>query len=240
MATMDSPSAERNKGPIWSVLSSYLLPKISESTSKQDDDQSSLQILEVAAGAGVHTLHFASSMLDAHKQPSQNAQQSPFQWYPTDPDNTSRSSIKERILAAPPSIQSCISMPIDLTLDKDGGKFHDETTREYAKLSQQKLDLILCINMIHISRWDATLGLMKLATSRLKRGGVLYCYGPYKVNGTATQSNLQFDMALKARDSSWGVRNLEDVKLEAEACGLRLDRTIEMPANNLSVIFVKK
>jgi hypothetical protein len=56
--------------------------------------------------------------------------------------------------------------------------------------SQGDLDLILCINMIHISPWDATRGLMKLAGNKLRKGGVLFCYGPFKVGGTAVASNL--------------------------------------------------
>lgn len=81
---------------------------------------------------------------------------------------------------------------------------------------------------------------MKLSSKLLRKGGILYCYGPYKVNGTAVQSNLNFDVSLKSRDSSWGVRNLEDVVEEAERHGLKLFKTIEMPANNLSVLYQKQ
>ncbi|MCA1748448.1 MAG: class I SAM-dependent methyltransferase, partial [Sphingomonadales bacterium] len=35
----------------------------------------------------------------------------------------------------------------------------------------------------------------------------------------------------------WGVRNLDDVRADAEKRGLILERTIAMPANNLSLVF---
>ena len=81
---------------------------------------------------------------------------------------------------------------------------------------------------------------MKLSSKLLRRGGLLYCYGPYKVNGKAVQSNLDFDLSLKSRDASWGVRDLEDVVAEAARHGLKLIKTMEMPANNLSVIYQKQ
>jgi hypothetical protein len=102
------------------------------------------------------------------------------------------------------------------------------------------MDLIICINMIHISPWQATVGLMKAAEKLLKPGGVLYCYGPFKEKGSAVESNLNFDLWLKARDPSYGVRNLEDVVEEARKHGLILVDRIEMPANNLSTIYQKR
>lgn len=42
------------------------------------------------------------------------------------------------------------------------------------------------------------------------------------------------------RDPGWGVRDLESVVEVADASGLACTETIEMPANNLSVIYVKK
>lgn len=49
-----------------------------------------------------------------------------------------------------------------------------------------------------------------------------------------------FDQFLKAKDPSYGVRNLEDVIEEAKKQGLVFVEKIEMPANNLSVIFRKQ
>ena len=108
-----------------------------------------------------------------------------------------------------------------------------------ADIGPNSLDLITNINMIHISPWSATQGLMKTSSELLRPGGILYCYGPYKVNGTAVESNLNFDQSLKSRDASWGVRDLEEVIKEAERRGLKHVQTVEMPANNLSVLYQK-
>ena len=65
------------------------------------------------------------------------------------------------------------------------------------------------------------------------------CYGPYKIDGTAVESNLRFDESLKSRNSDWGVRNIEDVIDAAKKEGLSYVDRIEMPANNMSVLFRK-
>ena len=101
-----------------------------------------------------------------------------------------------------------------------------------------RYDALVCINMIHISPWEATLGLMTGAGRWLRAGGVLYTYGAYKQGGRHTaQSNESFDVWLKARDPRFGVRDLEAVEDAARAHGLALVESIEMPANNLSLVF---
>ena len=103
------------------------------------------------------------------------------------------------------------------------------------------LAAILCINMIHISPWAATLGLMRGAGALLPPGGVLYLYGAYKRGGAHTApSNASFDRSLRARDPDWGVRDLEAVTGAAESAGLAPESIIEMPANNLSVILRRR
>lgn len=100
-------------------------------------------------------------------------------------------------------------------------------------------DAVLCINMIHISPWSATVGLMKLAGERLVRpGGLLALYGPYvEADVETAPSNLAFHESLRARDPAWGLRALEDVVSEARSNGLRLTRRAALPANNLGLIF---
>jgi hypothetical protein len=104
----------------------------------------------------------------------------------------------------------------------------------------RQADAILCINMIHIAPWVATIGLMAGAGRLLRAGAPLYLYGPYLRDGVDTAaSNLAFDQSLKERDPDWGLRDLSAVTALAAEQGLHLDRVIEMPANNLSVIFQK-
>lgn len=99
-------------------------------------------------------------------------------------------------------------------------------------------DAILCVNMVHISPWEATLGLMAGAGRLLAPGAPLILYGPYRQHGVPTaESNEAFDISLKARDPRWGLRHVEDVSAAASAQGLALQRIVPMPANNLSLVF---
>jgi hypothetical protein len=102
----------------------------------------------------------------------------------------------------------------------------------------KKADAVICINMIHISPFSCCEGLMQGASNILSPGQKLYMYGPYKLNGQHTApSNERFDMTLKGNNPEWGVRDLDDVKHIAETFGLEFVEFVEMPANNLSVIF---
>ncbi len=99
-------------------------------------------------------------------------------------------------------------------------------------------DGIICINMVHISPWEATLGLIKGAAAILPPASPLYLYGPYVREGFATApSNQAFDRSLRDRNPSWGLRHLEAVAAMAQAVGFTAPVVTEMPANNLSVVF---
>ncbi|MET0308827.1 MAG: DUF938 domain-containing protein [Sphingomonas sp.] len=104
-----------------------------------------------------------------------------------------------------------------------------------------RADAILCVNMVHISPWAATLGLMAAAGKLLASGAPLILYGPYRQHGVPTaQSNEQFELWLKAKSPAFGLRYLEDVAAAAEAQGLVLERVAEMPANNLMPVFRRR
>jgi hypothetical protein len=92
--------------------------------------------------------------------------------------------------------------------------------------------------MIHISPWAATEGLIAGAGRTLPAGGLLYLYGPYKIDGRHTaQSNRDFDVNLQTQNAAWGIRDLIEVTELAKRHNLALAETVQMPANNLSVIF---
>lgn len=167
-------------------------------------------VLEVASGSGEHVVHFARvfPMLD---------------WQPSDPDPAALASIAAW---AGEADLSNIAPPLRL----------DASTPDDWPVAQA--DAILCINMVHISPWDATLGLLRGAGRLLPAGGLLYLYGPYLQEGIETApSNLAFDQSLKARNPAWGIRSVESVSAAARAQGLVLAAVIAMPANNLSLIF---
>ncbi len=101
-----------------------------------------------------------------------------------------------------------------------------------------KADAVLCINMIHISPWAATLGLLAGAAATLPPGAPLYLYGPYRQAGQPfAESNAAFDASLRARNPAWGIRELEAVATAAAAQGFGPPAVTPMPANNLSVVF---
>ena len=102
-------------------------------------------------------------------------------------------------------------------------------------------DAVVCINMIHIAPWDATLGLMRGAAAVLPAGGPLVLYGPYRQGGRHTApSNADFDADLRVRDAGWGIRDLEDVARVAFEAGFGPPDIVPMPANNLCVVFRRR
>jgi len=174
---LDSPAAERNKDHIWGVIMNDVLPILM----KRGNSNAVIDVLEIAGGTGVHTQHFAQRM--------QAVCGNSFTWLPSDPEEASRASIDARVKVLQDSddptmvtAASCVQRAISITLEETGPIEGDDILSTY--------DMIICINMIHISPWTATLGLMKIAKERLKNGGVLYCYGPFKEGGKAVESNL--------------------------------------------------
>lgn len=166
-------------------------------------------VLEIASGTGEHVVHFAVALPHLAFQPS-------------DPDPDNRASIAAWIEHAG---VANVQAPIDLDAAAPGWTIMPTPCA------------ILCINMVHISPWAATLGLMRNAGAVLPPGGMLYLYGAFKRGGAHTApSNLAFDDGLRARNPAWGVRDLEAVIEVAATAGLALADTVEMPANNLSVV----
>ena len=99
-----------------------------------------------------------------------------------------------------------------------------------------RADAVVCINMVHISPWTATVGLMAGAKRVLASGAPLILYGPFLRDDMPTApSNLAFDDSLRARDRDWGIRSVAAVT--QAATGFALDPMIEMPANNLMLVF---
>ncbi|MCW3848979.1 class I SAM-dependent methyltransferase [Sphingomonas sp. LB-2] len=102
-----------------------------------------------------------------------------------------------------------------------------------------RADAILCINMVHISPWAATLGLLAGAKRLLEPGAPLILYGPYRRHGVPTAaSNEQFELWLKEKSPEYGLRHVEDVSAAAEAFDLA--RLVEMPANNLMLVYRRR
>jgi hypothetical protein len=176
-------------------------------------------ILEVASGTGQHAAYFASRLTPRH-------------WQPSDPNPQACKSIAAWGLHSP-----CDHLHSPLILDAATTQWPVETA-DHPLFNDHPISAIVNINMIHISPWSACLGLMAGANRILPSHGVLYLYGPYKRDGQHTApSNAAFDQSLQLSNPQWGVRDLEAVVTVAETEGFQLKEVVQMPANNLSVIF---
>ncbi len=167
------------------------------------------RVLEIASGTGEHAVFFAAAF------PA-------LEWQPTDLDDDALQSIEawrndEGVTNVRPPLRLDVADPV---------------------WPVEQVDAVVCINMIHISPWEATPALMQGAARVLPPGGPLVLYGPYLVPGRPTApSNLEFDASLRARNPEWGLRDLAQVTAEARSHGLERERVVEMPSNNLTIVF---
>jgi len=171
---------------------------------------SSGTVLEIASGSGEHALYFAQAFPG-------------LVWQPSDGDEVALSSIS--------------------AWREEGGQI--DNIRKPLRLDAADpdwpiaaADALLCINMVHISPPEATIGLFTGAARILGEGAPLILYGPYLEAGVQTaSSNLDFDRSLKARDASWGLRDLGCIDELGRERGFERTSRVEMPANNIMLIY---
>jgi hypothetical protein len=181
----------------------------------RDELPASGTVLEIASGTGQHAAHFSAALTH-------------LAWQPTEPD----AALRESIEAWRRSMDDDRFRP-PMDLDVRAAPWPVETTP-----CDPPVSAIVNINMIHISPWAACEALMAGAGRLLPRGGVLFLYGPFKVEGRyRTANDPAFDESLRTRNAAWGIRDLADVETLAGANDLRLRRTVDMPAGNLSAVF---
>lgn len=177
-------------------------------------------VLEAGSGTGQHVVHFAAHSPD-------------IIWWPSDFNEQHLKSIAAwrahaglRNVRAPHRID--LSDPNWFALlQSEGGP--------------KELAAIFCANVIHIAPWSVTEGLFAGAALALKPGGLLMLYGPFKRDGKHTSvSNAVFDTSLREGNPDWGVRDIADLEALAAAAGLALRETVEMPANNLLLVFERR
>lgn len=201
----DAPATLRNRAPILDVLRRHVRPGD--------------RVLEIASGSGQHAVYLAPRL--------------GVTWQPTDADADARASVDAwrthdpadpggadaGALAGDLGGTVLPARPLDVTGAWDVGS----------------ADVLVCVNMVHISPWEATVALFAGAARLGPR--VVYLYGPYKRGGRHTApSNEAFEGWLKAQNPAFGVRDLEAVVAEAEKNGFAVTEIVEMPANNLSIV----
>lgn len=165
-------------------------------------------VLEIASGTGEHALAFARRF--PH-----------LEWQPSDPDPEALASIAAWQAEGPANLKRPVQLDVCA-----------------APWPVQAADAILCVNMVHISPWEASLGLLDGAARLLGDGAPLILYGPWlETDVEAAPSNLAFDQDLRARDPRWGLRLVEDFASEALSRGFVLTDRQPMPSNNLMLRF---
>ncbi|ESN90308.1 hypothetical protein HELRODRAFT_135178, partial [Helobdella robusta] len=179
-----------------------------------------VNVLEIASGWGYHVTYFAK-FFDNVK------------WQPTDGDQSCVNKINQK-LASSNKNNSNISKPLAI----------DATTNHcvwFNGMYQRcHFDCILCINMTHISKWQATEGLFSGSNYYLKPNGSLVIYGPFIVYGDFIhKNNISFDKQLKSQTLEWGLRDVSQLNKVAEDNGMKLEKIFDMPANNKTLIYRK-
>ena len=173
-------------------------------------------VLEIASGTGQHAIFFAQQLTSRF-------------WLPTDLDPTNMASI-----AAWREEADVANLLLPCQLD-----VRDSSWLIGCDLPAP-ISAIVNINMLHISPWSCCEALFAGAAEVLNQSGVVILYGPFKRDGLHTApSNAAFDEQLRSQDSAWGVRDLKAVVDIAVGQGFACQNVIEMPANNLSVVFDK-
>ena len=168
-------------------------------------------ILELASGTGQHAVHFAPHFPAAT-------------WQPSDRRAVALASIAA--WAAEANLPN-LAPPLEIDLT-------------WQRWPVERVEAIVCINLLHISPWTACEGLLAGARRVLVPGGPLLYYGAFfRADRETAETNLEFDRSLRARDPSWGVRDLEDVVARAEREGLTVDEVRDMPNNNYALVLRK-
>ncbi len=174
------------------------------------------RVLEIASGTGEHGAYITAALPD-------------MTWTYSDAD--------------PGCLSSQASWAASADHDRLRGPCHlDTSAPDWGQAeAQAPYDGLFCANMIHIAPFEAAIGLFAGAGRVLADTGKLFLYGPFVRQGDIAPSNARFDGFLKQRDARWGVRDLEvDILPLAEQNGLVLETIIDMPANNMSVIFTRR
>ncbi|MEM6732437.1 MAG: DUF938 domain-containing protein [Myxococcota bacterium] len=169
-------------------------------------------LLEIASGFGQHAVYLAELL------PS---------WTIT-PTDIAREHVLEiehrRVVAGLGNLQPAIAL-----------------NAEHLPWPLRDLDAVLNVNMIHISPWSASVGLLRGAGASLRPGGRLFTYGPYTIDGEHTaESNRAFEQRLRSMDPRFGIRDIAELEREAERSGLTLTERVEMPANNFTLVFERR
>ena len=172
----------------------------------------------MASGSGMHINYFAPNFEHLH-------------FHPTDKDKEVFDNIKKLTTAHG---NDNIADPVHLDLTDPETWFNPGPAKTF--------NAIFCINIFQVAPISIADGMMQCAEHLLTDDGFLLIYGPFQVEGGfTTDSNKEFHETLSSAGvSEWGLKDVADLKKAAENHGMELKETIDMPANNFSLIFGRK
>lgn len=176
----------------------------------RDEFRESRSVLEVGSGTGQHAVYLAEHM--------------PWLSWQTSDRRQNHANIQAWLSHAGPS-NARPPLALDVLEDPDpDGDF----------------DAVFSANTAHIMSIDAVVALFSLVGRVLPAGGPFCLYGPFRIDGEFTSdSNDEFDGALRARDPVMGIRDLEYLDELATAAGLKRTALVAMPANNFIAVWRK-
>jgi SAM-dependent methyltransferase len=174
-------------------------------------------VIEIGSGTGQHVVEFARRFPQ-------------ITWWPSDLNDNHLTSIEAwRQHSQLPNIRSSRQIDVSDPNWGDADKGGDVPAERLA---------VFCANVVHIAPWRVAEGLIAGAGRCLRRGGMLFLYGPFKRDGRHTaESNEAFDKSLRHGNPEWGVRDVEAVEELASRAGLSLVDIADMPANNFMLVF---
>lgn len=253
-------AAGKNKDPISKILQPRIKKILFESV--ESIECKHVKILEIASGTGEHCNYFLSELLrdlsdgepvEVDYQPTEpdiNMQESIVAWSKDiDPNHTvvETDEFSSCCIIPDPSKKHLKQVNIFNPILLDLQQYHDTPNPIQEKLAlhsfqKQSINIMICINMIHITPLPITYYLFDFASEYLQqnRDSFLLTYGAYCLNGIMVPSNMKFHEDLQSRNSSWGIKDIELLKSIATDRNLELDEIIDMPSNNHCLIFRRK
>lgn len=207
-----NPAGDRNKQPILEVLQQFIVPDVKAS------------LLEISSGVGMHASFFAQHFPNITFQTSEY-------------EHGVFSSISAYRLNL--GVQNVLE-PVFIDVSKDLSEWDSKFQGKPLSECQGTFDYMLNINMMHISPFNCSEGLFANSSKLLKKGGILFTYGPYACDGVLEpESNISFDQSLRSRDPSWGIRDIADLKKLAAKNAMELHKTFNLPSNNKCLVWKK-
>ncbi|WP_026731873.1 DUF938 domain-containing protein [Fischerella sp. PCC 9605] len=171
-------------------------------------------VLEFASGSGMHINYFAPHFQHLSFQPS-DMNEEVF-------ENIGQLTQQTNLKNVQPPIKLDLTQP-----------------QTWSVLIGKKFDAIFCINIFQVAPISVADGMMNCTANHLSDRGSLFIYGPFKVDGAyTTPSNEEFDRTLLSYGvPEWGLKDITDITRTSQKYGLDLKEKVDMPGNNIILIY---